>query len=89
MIYTTRPTASPVVNIVFPWNFVLLDFKKWGRTDNMCENMITTGCDCGSAEWINYYIKLTLPFKLRISSQSCRTLRMSASPESVISFALR
>ena len=32
MIQSTRPTVSPVANIVFSC-FVLLDFEKWGRTD--------------------------------------------------------
>ena len=39
MILSARPTVSPVVNIVFAWNlFCLLDFEKWGQTDNKCEN---------------------------------------------------
>ena len=38
MIHLARPTLSPVANIVFSLCFVLLDFEKWGRTDDMCKN---------------------------------------------------
>ena len=52
MIHSARPTVSPVATI-FICCFVLLDLKSGdGRTDNMCEKMITTGRDCGLAEWI-------------------------------------
>ena len=36
--------------------FALLCFEKYGRTDEMCETMITTGHDCWSAEWIKNYV---------------------------------
>ena len=53
MIPSARPTVSSVANIVFAL-FCFARFKKWGRTDNMCEKtMIPTGRDRGSAEWIN------------------------------------
>ena len=60
MIHSARPTVSPVVDIVFTWNlFCLARFWKVGtniRTDGRttrAKTMITTGSDCGSAEWIN------------------------------------
>ena len=38
----------------------LLDFKKWGRmyvrTTRRTKAMITTGLDCGSAEWIKRHL---------------------------------
>ena len=34
MIHSARRTVLPLANMVF----TLLDFKKWGRTDEMCEN---------------------------------------------------
>ena len=37
MIHSARPTVSPVANIVFAF-FVLLDFEKWRRTDDMSKN---------------------------------------------------
>ena len=30
-------------------------FEKRLRTDDMCETIITTGCNCGLAKWINNY----------------------------------
>ena len=36
MIHSARSTISQVLNIVF--EFFLLNFEEWGRTDNMCEN---------------------------------------------------
>ena len=54
MIHSARPTVSPVANIVFTKN--LFHFQKWERTDGCttcAQTMITTGRDCGSAEWIN------------------------------------
>ena len=50
MIHSTRPTLFSLEIC-----FVLLDFEKWGRTDGRAtraKTMITTGRDCGSAEWI-------------------------------------
>ena len=54
MIHPGRPTVSSVANIVFTWN--LFCFEKFGRTHGRttcAKMMITTGHDCGLAEWIN------------------------------------
>ena len=56
VIHSARPTVSPVATIIICC-FVLLDLKSgdgraYGRT-TCAKIMITTGRDCGSAEWIN------------------------------------
>ena len=55
MIHSARPTVSPVATIIFCC-FVLLDLKSTdGRTNGRttcAKIMITTGRDCGSADWI-------------------------------------
>ena len=59
MTHSARPTVSPVATIVFCC-FVLLDLKsgdgrQYGRTNGRttcAKTMITTGRDCGLAEWI-------------------------------------
>ena len=51
MIRSARPTLTSVATIIFCC-FGLLDLKSDGRT--ICAKiMITTGRNCGSAEWIN------------------------------------
>ena len=59
MIHSARPTVSLVATIVLCC-FVLLDLKSGdGRTNGRttcAKIMITTGRDCGSAEWIKSYI---------------------------------
>ena len=58
MIHSARPTVSPVVSIVFAWNlFCFARFWKVGtNVRTICaKTMITTGSDCGPAEWINCY----------------------------------
>ena len=47
-------TQLKVINIA--WNLFLLDFAKVGTNEQTtcAYTMITTGRDCGSAEWINY-----------------------------------
>ena len=51
MIHSARPTASPVMNLVFNYmNLVLLDFEKWGHTYVLTDGqhvktMITTSRD--------------------------------------------
>ena len=55
MIHSARPTVSPVENIVFAWNlFCFARFWKLGMDGRItrAKTMITTGRDCGSAEWI-------------------------------------
>ena len=52
MIHSARFTVTPVLNIVFCY-FVLLDLKSGDeRTTCAKIRVITTGRDCGSAEWI-------------------------------------
>ena len=51
--------------------FVLLDFWKWGRTygRTICVKIvITTGRDCGSAEWINIKLQMSLYFACSLIS---------------------
>ena len=59
MIHSTKPTVSPVANIVFCC-FVILDLKSGdGRTDGRTtcvKTIIPTGRDFGLAEWINSLI---------------------------------
>ena len=50
--WSTRPdpTFQPVAITILIWNVpALWDFKKWG----LVKLVITTGRDCGPAEWIN------------------------------------
>ena len=68
----------PETNIVFTC-FALKtgDGRTNGRTDDMCEKIITTHHDCGSAEWINYQVKLmssnglSVGLAERITDDSC------------------
>ena len=54
MIHSAKPTVPPVAIILICslFCFVLRDFEKSGRT-TCVKTMMTTGRDCGSAEWIN------------------------------------
>ena len=55
MIHSARPTVLLVENIVFALNCFILKSGD-GRTDGRttcAKIMITTGRDCGLAEWIN------------------------------------
>ena len=50
MIHSARPTVSPVAKIVL--HFILLNFEKWGRTDDVSESNDPSGRNCGLAKWI-------------------------------------
>ena len=55
MIHSARPTVLPVANIVFN----LFWFAKFWKVDGQAtfvKTMITTGRDCGLAEWINNFV---------------------------------
>ena len=58
MIHSARPIVSPVANIVFAL-FCFARFWKVGTDGRTtcAQTMITTGRDCGAAEWINNYYK--------------------------------
>ena len=65
MIPSVRPTVPTSIDHYFQATFVLRYFEKWewtyGQTytdGNMCEKMITTGLDCGAAEWIKTKIRI-------------------------------
>ena len=58
MILSGRPTVPSVAITIFSIEncFVLSDFENQGRMDGRTPHekiVITTGRDCGSAEWIN------------------------------------
>ena len=60
MIPSARPTVSPVVIPIHNWNLFCFAFWKVGRTYGWtyvqtprAKIVITTGCDYGSASWIN------------------------------------
>ena len=57
MIHSDRPTISPIMNIVFTWNLFCFDRFCTRDVRTTCvKTMITTGRDCGSAEWIKNII---------------------------------
>ena len=66
MIHSARPTVSPVANIVFA-SFCFARFWKVGTDGRTtcAKTIIPTGCDCGSAEWINNCISIYLPGLLK------------------------
>ena len=71
MIHSARPTVPPVV-IIFSCDicFIFAIFWKVGtdvQMETCAKIMITTGRDCGSAEWINSVeLKWIFCYKLQI-----------------------
>ena len=61
MIPSARPIVPTNSDHYFQATFVLRYFEKWGRlvvrTETCAKILITTGRDCGAAEWINFLQK--------------------------------